>query len=57
MCERTLRFEQHFLTLYKPYLLEQLRSTEQEHARFALWLQKQLPLDDTEVIATLQALG
>lgn len=57
ICERTLRFEQHFFVLYKPYLLEQLRSTEQEHVRFAIWLQKQLPLDDTEVMAALQALG
>lgn len=57
LCERTLRFEQHFLSLYKPYLLEQLRSTEQEHARFAMWLQEHFPLDDAEVTAMLQTLG
>ncbi|MFL5695185.1 MAG: nucleotidyltransferase domain-containing protein [Ktedonobacteraceae bacterium] len=57
LCERTLRFEQHFLSLYKPYLLEQLRSTEQEHVRFAIWLQEHLPLDDAEVTAMLQTLG
>ena len=57
LCERTLRFEQHFLSLYKPYLLEQLRSTEQELARFAIWLQEHLPLDDAEVTTMLQTLG
>jgi hypothetical protein len=57
ICERTLRFEQHFLALYKSYLLGQLRSTEQEHVRFAIWVQEQLPLDDAEIIAMLQTLG
>lgn len=54
ICERTLRFEQHFLTLYKSFLLEQLRSTESEHVRFAMGLQEQLPLADAEVTAMLQ---
>ncbi len=57
ICERTLHFEQHFLRHYKPYLLEQLRSTEQEHVRFTARLQQQLPLADPEVIAALQSLG
>jgi hypothetical protein len=54
LCERTLSFEEHFLALYKRYLLEQLHSTEQEHARIAIELQEQLPLDDEEVKTTLQ---
>ncbi len=54
LCERTLRFEQHFLSLYKLYLLEQLHSTEPEHARFAMWIQEHLPLADAEVTAMLQ---
>lgn len=57
ICERAHRFEQYFLTLYKPYLLDQLRSTEQEHVRFAMRLQEQLPLDDEEVTAAIQAIG
>ncbi len=56
LCERTRGFEQHFLTRYKPFLLEQLRSGEQEHVRFARWVQEQLPLDDEEVRAALQVL-
>lgn len=56
ICQRTLHFEQHFLMLYKSYLLEQLRSQEQEPVRFARWVQKQLPLDDTEVIAALKTI-
>lgn len=55
LCERTLRFGQHFLTRYKSYLLGQLRSTEQEHVRVARQFQEQSPLDDTEVIALLQS--
>jgi hypothetical protein len=57
LCERTLRFEQHFLSIYKSYLLEQLHSTEPEHARFAMWLQEHLPLADAEVTAMLQTPG
>lgn len=56
LCERTLGFEQHFLMLYKSYLLDQLRSTEPEYVQFALELQEQLPLDDAEVRAVLQFL-
>ena len=56
ICERTLHFEQHFLTLYKQFLLEELRSTEQERVRFARWVQEQLPLDDAEITAALQTL-
>lgn len=55
ICERTLRFEQHFLTHYKSYLLGQLRSSEQEHVRIARQFQGQSPLDDAEVIALLQS--
>lgn len=56
ICERTLQFEHHFLTQYKRFLLEQLRSTEQEPVRFARWVQGQLPLDDGEVTAMLRTL-
>lgn len=56
LCERTLRFEQHFFTCYKSYLLEQLRAPEHEHIRFAMSLQEQLPLDDAEITAMLQTL-
>ncbi|GLV60900.1 hypothetical protein KDH_77190 [Dictyobacter sp. S3.2.2.5] len=56
ICQRALGFEQHFLTCYKPCLLNQLRSTNPAHVRFASWVQQQVPLDDPEVIAALQAL-
>jgi len=55
LCEHTLRFEQHFLTCYKSYLLGQLRPTEQEHVRIARQFQEQSPLDDAEVIALLRS--
>jgi hypothetical protein len=56
VCERTLLFERHFLLLYKPFLLAQLRSTEQGHRRHALWVQGQLPLADADVASALQAI-
>ena len=49
LCERALAFEEHFLACYKPYLLTQLQSDEQDHRKFALWVQEQLPLDDADV--------
>lgn len=57
LCERTLHFEQHFLTAYLPYLLEQLRSTEQEYVRLAVCFQEQLPLDDEEIMSVLQSVS
>jgi len=57
LCERTLNFEQHFLSIYKPYLLEQIHSTEQEYARLALWFQEQFPLDDEEIMSVLQRMS
>lgn len=54
VCERTLRFEQHFIAHYKAYLLEQLSSTDPEHVHMAARFQEQVPLDDTGVIAALQ---
>ncbi len=57
LCERTLHFEQHYLSIYKPYLLEELHSTEQEYARLAVWFQEQLPLDDEEIMSVLQSMS
>src|SRR6266481_2658953 len=37
-------FEQHFLAVYTPYLLEQLHSPDEEHVRFARWVQGNCPL-------------
>jgi len=56
ICERTLYFEQHFLTFYKSYLLEQLHSTKQEHVHLALRLQENSQLCDGEVTAVVQTL-
>ncbi|GCE07496.1 nucleotidyltransferase domain-containing protein [Dictyobacter aurantiacus] len=56
ICQRTLGFEQHFLTRYKPCLLKQLRSTNPEQVRFISWVQQQVPLDDPEIMAALQSL-
>ena len=55
ICERTLPFEQHFLTRYKEYVLAQLHARKPEEIRRALWMQQQCPLADEEVQFALQA--
>jgi predicted nucleotidyltransferase len=54
LCAQTLQFEQHFLEVYKKFLLEELRSTDSEHARFAAWVQEKAPLNDEDVIVALE---
>jgi hypothetical protein len=54
LCQRILSFEQYYMACYRTYLLEQLRSTEPEHVRIAMEVQKQVPLADKEVIEALQ---
>lgn len=55
ICQQILRFEQHFLNIYRLYLLEQLRSTSQEHVQHALWTQQQIPLVDEQVALARRA--
>jgi hypothetical protein len=55
ICEQALHFEQHFLAIYKSYLLEQLRSTKQAKTH-ALWVQNQVPFDDEEISMVIQTI-
>ena len=56
MCERTLAFENHFLSVYKKYLLAQLSSTDEASITHALWVLGQITYDDTEVLSAVQTL-
>ena len=38
ICERTLAFENHFLAIYRRYLLAELRGADDVNTRHALWL-------------------
>lgn len=51
LCARTLGFENHFLVLYKEFLLGELRSGHQT----AIWLQGQIPFEDADVMDALAA--
>lgn len=46
ICGRVLRFEQHFLSLYKPFLLGQIRSQDIDAFKFARWIQEKVPFDN-----------
>lgn len=49
LCERTLQFENHYLSIYRVYLLEQLSADGVEAPRAALWALEQAIFRDVEV--------
>jgi predicted nucleotidyltransferase len=49
LCRRTLGFENHFLVMYKAFLLKELRADDAEGRRWALWMLGELPFEDQEV--------
>lgn len=54
LCAETLRFENHFMQLYKAFLLQELQSAVPDVKQHAMWVQQQLPLQDKQVQFTLQ---
>lgn len=50
ICHQMLGFENHFLTIYRDLLLQQLR----ERVPRALWLMERLPLEDSTIYAAWQ---
>jgi hypothetical protein len=56
MCERTLAFENHFLGVYKNYLLAQISSADEASITHALWVLGQITFDDAEVQNAVRAL-
>jgi hypothetical protein len=57
ICSRTLAFENHFLLVYKDFLLQELRSDDVEGKLQALWVLKEIPYKDAEIEAAVRALG
>ncbi|MBV9282913.1 MAG: hypothetical protein JOZ41_22800 [Chloroflexi bacterium] len=53
ICRRTLAFENHFLTRFKPFILAELRRARRGEQNRALRLMKDIPLDDDEVRAAV----
>ena len=53
ICERTLAFENHFLTEYLRFLLDELRDTDANRRAQALTVQEKLPLEDARVAAAI----
>jgi hypothetical protein len=54
ICTRVLAFENHFLTRFKPFLLDELRRASQGEQNRALRLMKEIPLEDDEVRAAMR---
>jgi hypothetical protein len=49
ICQRTLAFENHFLLIYKEFLLSELRAEDVEGKLYALWVLGQMVYQDKEV--------
>ncbi|GCE13455.1 nucleotidyltransferase domain-containing protein [Tengunoibacter tsumagoiensis] len=56
ICEQTLRFENHFLLLYKEYLLQELAQQNVSAQQQALFFLRMTPYRDQTIDATLNAL-
>ncbi|MEZ4862442.1 MAG: nucleotidyltransferase domain-containing protein [Caldilineaceae bacterium] len=56
ICRRALAFENHFLDVYKQFLLSELHGADLPAKRHALWVQGKIPYMDQEIIATVRAL-
>jgi predicted nucleotidyltransferase len=53
LCGQTLAFENHFMKIYRPFLLSELQSAPLSAQITATWMQTQLPLIDPEVKTAL----
>ena len=56
LCERTLQFENYFLTVYKDYLLRELRGGNEVAQTRALWVLRHIVFHDQDVRRAVQAL-
>lgn len=53
ICSRVLPFENHFLLIYKDFLLQELRSNDMEGKLQALWVLSKIPYKDAEIEAAV----
>ena len=57
ICRRTLEWENHFLRIYKRFLVSELGSSGGQDVDRALWLLGEIPYRDEEVIGAVEALA
>ncbi len=57
LCKRTLAFENHYLSIYREYLLAQLRREDEDSRLFAMKRLGETIYADEETINALQAAG
>lgn len=53
LCRRVLAFENHYLTRYKPFLIQELVETKNGRESRSPWLMERIPFDDPEILALL----
>jgi predicted nucleotidyltransferase len=56
ICSQALGFENHFLLIYKDFLLRELRSDDVEGKLQALWVLSKIPYKDAEIEVAVRAL-
>ncbi|MCB0062563.1 MAG: hypothetical protein KDE19_10630 [Caldilineaceae bacterium] len=57
ICQRALAFENHFLQIYKQFLLAELTANAEERRAHALWVQEKLPLQDPQSLAIIETVA
>jgi hypothetical protein len=57
LCERTVQFENHFLAIYRDYLLEQLSAGDDLASRSTLWILENIPYCDERVRLAVQTIA
>jgi hypothetical protein len=57
LCEETLHFENHFLTIYKHYLLTELLENGEEARGRALWILGQIDYQDADIRQAVLTVG
>lgn len=56
LCQRALEFENHFLRIYRQFLLSELRNSDESVKRRALQLQAEIPYADEDIVGLVQKL-
>ncbi len=56
ICERTLAFENHFLSIYKQFLLAEFQDADEQALLHTLWVLSQIVFQDREIKEAVQAL-
>ena len=57
LCQRALEFENHFLILYRHFLLSELHHADHPAKMHALWVMQKIPYIDPEIVRTVQTLA